>query len=267
MDGAAIVTRDDADRYATAHSPWGLMFDRALTQDMHIYTTFSDGQNTIEDYVAEAERIGLTEIAFADHVRADSKWVPDYVAAVERCREQTSVVLHCAVEAKILDIYGRLDLPRKLTGIDAVYVVSHQAPSPDGPMNPRSTRERIEAGNLDPQTILDWMVTGTAAALHRHEQVVIAHLFSALPSLGLTEGDVDPELIDSLASAAADSGARIVVDERWRCPTTRTLRPFSRRGVPLLAGTGSRNRETIGRYDYCAGVVHKLPEPDLTTVG
>jgi putative hydrolase len=243
------------------------MVARALAQDMHVYTTFSDGQNTIEDNVAEAERIGLTEIVFADHVRADSKWVPAYVAAVEKCREKTSVVLRCAVEAKILDIFGRLDLPRELKGVDAVYVVGHQAPSPDGPMNPRSTRERIQAGRLDPQLILQWMVAGTAAAVHHHEQVVIAHLFSALPSLGLLERDVAPELIDSLAIAAAESNARIVVDERWRCPTARTLRPFSRRGVPLLIGTGSRNRETIGRYDYCAGVVRELPEPDVPRTG
>jgi putative hydrolase len=240
------------------------MAARALTRDMHVYSTFSDGQNTIEDNVAEAERIGLTEIVFADHVRADSGWIPAYVAEVEKCREKTSVVLQCAVEAKILDIYGRLDLPRNLKGVDAVYVVGHQAPSPDGPMNPRSTRERIQAGELNPQTILQWMVAGTAAALNHHEHVVIAHLFSALPSLGLLERDVAPELIDSLANAAAESGAQVVVDERWRCPTGRTLRPFSQRGVPLLTGTGSRKRETIGRYDFCAGVVRELPEPDLT---
>jgi putative hydrolase len=243
------------------------MVERVLTQDMHVYSTYSDGQNTIEEIVAEAERIGLSEVVFADHVRSDSGWVPDYVAAVDECREQTSVVVRCAVEAKILDIYGRLDLPRKLVGVEAVYVVGHQAPSPDGPMNPRSTRERIQAGELDPQTILQWMVAGTAAALHHHEHVVIAHLFSALPSLGLEEGDVAPELIDSLAIAAAESDAQIVVDERWRCPEARTLRPFSQRGVPLLTGTGSQTRETIGRYDYCAGVVRELPEPDLSRAG
>ena len=255
----------DADRYAAAHPVGGLMREGALTQDMHVYSTFSEGKNTIEETVAEAERMGLTELAFADHVRSDSKWVPDYVAAVRRCGEQTSVVLRCAVETKILDVYGRLDLPRKLAGVDAVYVVGHQAPSPDGPMNPRSTRERIEAGELDPRMILSWMIAGTAAALHRGKNVVIAHPFSALPSLGLEEGDVPPELIDSLAFAAAKSDARILVDERRRCPTARTLQPFLRHGVPVLIGTGSRYRETIGDYDFCVGVVDQMPEPDLAT--
>ncbi len=243
------------------------MAEPVLTQDMHVYSTFSDGRNTIEEIVAEAKRIGLTEVGFADHVRADSKWVPAYVAAIRKSREQTSIVLHCAVEAKILDIYGCLDLPREMMGVEAVYAVGHQAPSPDGPMNPRSTRERIEAGELDPQMILRWMVDGTAAALHRHEHVAIGHLFSALPALGLGEGDVPPELVESLAIAAAESGARIVVDERWGCPTAHTLRPFLRHGVPLLVGSGSKDRETVGRYDYCAGVVRKLHEPELAKAG
>ncbi len=234
------------------------MAEPILTQDMHTYSTFSAGKNTIEENIAEAERIGLAELVCVDHVRRDTGWIPTYVAAVRASKKRTPIVLQCAVEAKILDIYGCLDLPVELDGIDAVYAASQQAPSPDGPMNPRSTRERIEAGELDPQMVLRWIVSGTAAALRRHEHLVIAHLFSVLPELGLEEGDVSPELIDSLAVAAAESDARIVVDERWKCPTARTLRPFLRHGVPLLLGSGSHESETVGRYDYCADVLREL---------
>jgi putative hydrolase len=111
------------------------------------------------------------------------------------------------------------------------------------------------------------MLTGTTAALHCHENVVIAHLFSALPTLGLSEGDAPAEMVDSLAIAAAESNAGILVDERWRCPAVRTLRPFLRHGVPVLLGTGSKSRETIGRYDFCADLIHEMPEPDLATAG
>jgi putative hydrolase len=234
------------------------MTEPALTQDMHVHSTFSGGANTIEENVAEAERIGLTELACVEHVRGDTRWIPAYVAAVSDSRKRTPVVLRCAVETKVLDIYGCLDLPDELNGVDAVYAASHQAPSPDGPMNPRSTRERIEAGELDPQMVLRWIVGGTVAALRHHEHLVIAHLFSVLPVLGLDERDVSPDLIDSLAIAAAESDARIVVDEHRRCPTARTLRAFLRHGVPLLLGSDSDGSETVGRYDYCAGVLREL---------
>jgi len=233
---------------------------------MHVHSTFSGGANTIEENVAEAERIGLTELACVERVRGDTRWIPAYVAAVGDSRKRTSIVLRCAVEAKILDIYGCLDLPADLDGIDAVYAASHQAPSPDGPMNPRSTRERIEAGELDPQMVLRWAVSGTVAAVSHHEHLVIAHLFSVLPKLGLEEGEISSDLIDSLAIAAAESDARIVVDEHWRCPAPRTLRPFLRRGVPLLLGSGSHDRETVGRYDYCAAVLRELQPRPLAPV-
>jgi putative hydrolase len=234
------------------------MTEPALTQDMQVHSTFSGGANTIEQNVAQAELIGLTELACVEHVREDTKWVPAYVAAIRDSRKRTPIVLRCAVEAKILDIYGCLDLPAELDGIDAVYAASHQAPSPDGPMNPRSTRERIEVGELDPQMVLRWIVSGTVAAIRQHEHLVIAHLFSVLPELGLDERDVSPNLIDSLAIAAAESNARILVDEHSRCPAVRTLRPFLRHGVPLLLGSGSYDSETVGRYDYCAGILREL---------
>jgi putative hydrolase len=234
------------------------MAELALTWDMHVHSTFSGGANTIEENVAEAERIGLTELACVEQVRGDTRWIPAYVAAIRDSRKRTPIVLRCAVEAKILDTYGCLDLPVELDGIDAVYAASDQAPSPDGPMNPRSTRERIEEGELDPQMVLRWIVSGTAAAVSHQEHLVIAHLFSVLPKLGLEEGEVSLDLVDSLAAAAAESDARIVVDEHWRCPAVRTLRPFLRHGVPLLLGSGSHDSETVGRYDYCAAVLREL---------
>jgi putative hydrolase len=242
------------------------MAEAVLTQDTHVSSTFSGGRNTIAENIAVAERIGLTELACVEQVRADTRWIPAYVAAVREGREQTAIVLHCAVEAKILDAYGCLDLPPALEGIDAVYVASHHAPSPDGPMNPRSTRERLDEGELDPRMVLRWMVDGTAAALHRHEHIVIAHLFSVLAELGLEEGDVPLDLVDALARAAAEADARIEVNEHWRCPTVRTLRPFLRHGVPLLLSSGSKGGDAIGRYDYCADVGRELREPEWERV-
>jgi putative hydrolase len=240
------------------------MSDPDLAQDMHVHSTFSDGKNTIAENVAEAERVGLIEMTCVDHVRFDTAWVPEFVAAVREAGARTAIDLHCAVEAKILDTKGALDLPPGLEGIDAVYAADHQVPSLEGPLNPRTVRDEIESGALDPQAVLGWIVEATAAAVRRRGDVVIAHLFSVLPKIGLAEEDVPRSLIESLAQAAAGSGARIEVDERWKCPSAETLRPFRRRGVPLLLSTDSHRRETIGRFDYCASVVRDLRAPGLT---
>ncbi len=93
------------------------MTEPALTRDMHVHSTFSDGENTIEENVAEADRIGLTELACVEHVRGDTKWIPAYVAAIRDSRKRTPIVLGCAVEAKILDIYGSLTFPPNWLGL------------------------------------------------------------------------------------------------------------------------------------------------------
>jgi putative hydrolase len=235
-----------------------IALNRPLLQDMHVHSTFSDGANTLAENVAEAERLGLWEMTCVDHVRGDTDWVPSFVAAVRVLGRRTPVRLQCAVEAKLLDTEGRLDLPENLAGIDAIYAADHQVPMPDGPHAPDEIKRLMNARELDPRVVITSIVTATALALRRPEQIVIAHLFSVLPKIGLSEDDVPEPLIGALAEVAARNGAWIEISERWRCPGARTLRPFVEAGVPVLLSTDSHCAETIGRYDYCAAVADEL---------
>jgi putative hydrolase len=235
-----------------------IALNRTLLQDMHVHSTFSDGANTLAENVAEAERLGLWELTCVDHVRRDTDWVPSFVTAVQDQRHRTPVNLRCAVEAKLLDTDGHLDLPENITGIDAIYVADHQVPMPDGPHSPEEIRGLMHAGELDPRVVITSIVTATALALRRPEQTVIAHLFSVLPKIGLSEDNVPEQLIEALAEVAACNGAWIEISERWRCPGARTLRPFVEAGVPVLLSTDSHGAETIGRYDYCIAVMDEL---------
>jgi putative hydrolase len=97
--------------------------------------------------------------------------------------------------------------------------------------------------------------------------VVIAHLFSVLPKLGLSESDVPEELLDQLAAITARSDAKIEISERWSCPSARTLRPFLDHGVPIVLSTDSHRRETIGRYSYCTGVLAELAVAESPAAG
>jgi putative hydrolase len=230
-----------------------------LRQDTHVHSTFSDGAGTLAENIAEAERIGLLALTCVDHVRRDTDWVPDYVAAVRAARAHTKVVLRCAVEAKLLDITGALDAPADLDGVDDIYVADHQVPLADGPHNPRQIKALIEAGELDAQAMIEAIVTSTAAALgSRPQPMVIAHLFSILPKIGVAEDAVPEALLELLALAAARTGSSVEISERWSCPGARTLRPFMRQGVPIILSTDSHRCDTIGRYDYCARVLAEL---------
>jgi putative hydrolase len=232
-----------------------------LRQDMHVHSTFSDGRDAIEDNVARAEALGLTELGCVDHVRVSTDWLPGYVAAVRHVRGTTDVRLTCSIEAKLLDTTGALDLPPDIDGVEAIFAADHQVPLDDGPNHPRDVRERLERGELTAQEVLEAIVTSTARSLDRPEPVVIAHFFSVLPKIGLDEADVPEDLLRHLASETARTGQTIEISERWRCPNARTLRPFVDSGVPIVVSTDSHRSDTIGQYDYCTAVVAELGLP------
>lgn len=230
-----------------------------VPQDMQVHSTFSDGADTVADNVAEAEAIGLTEMTCVDHVRASTDWLASYVAEVERVRETTPVRLVCGIEAKLLDTTGRLDMPAsRPDGVEVIYAADHQVSLDDGPNHPDSVRDRIASGELDGQDVVRQIVTATRACLDRPEPVVIAHFFSILPKIGVAQDDVPLDLLEWLADETARTGQRIEVNERYRSPNARTLRPFVERGVPILVSTDSHRRGTIGRYDHCLGVLREL---------
>jgi putative hydrolase len=230
-----------------------------VRQDMQVHSTFSDGADTVAANVAAAEAIGLVEMTCVDHVRVDTDWLPEYVAEVTRVRPTTDVRLTIGIEAKLLDTTGRLDMPEELPdGIEVIYAADHQVAMPGGVQHPDAVRDALAAGDLSPAEVFSALITSTRECLDDPRPIVIAHFLSILPKLGLDQADAPLDEIDALAAETARTGQRIEVNERYRTPSARTLRPFIDRGVPLLVSTDSHRADTIGRYDHCRAVLAEL---------
>jgi putative hydrolase len=230
----------------------------SLDQDMHVHSTYSDGASSVAENVVAAERIGLAALSCVDHVRRDTDWAPAFAEEVRAVSSGTEIEVHSGLEAKILDTSGELDLPADTGDVDRIYAADHRVPLEDGPADPAAVKLAIESGEMEAAEVIDSIVRATAAAASRYPNLVIAHLFSVLPKIGVDESSVPEESLARLAAAAAEAGALIEIDERWRCPSARTLGAFHRAGVPILLSTDSHSPETIGRYDYCLGVIEEL---------
>ncbi|MGW5866727.1 PHP domain-containing protein [Streptomyces sp. NPDC055239] len=224
-----------------------------LRADHHTHTDHSDGRDPLERMITAAEHRGLTTLYVTDHVRADTTYLPGYVAAVRAARGRTPLDIVCGVEAKIMDSSGRLDLPADLRGIEHIAIADHRYPLPDGPAHPGEVRTALRDGRLDRRRAIDLLIEATVRAVSAVPEGVgahLAHLFSVLPKAGLDEAELPEELITRVADACLATHTAVELNEKWRCPAPRTAAILYRAGVRLVAGSDAHRHEAIGAWSY-----------------
>jgi putative hydrolase len=224
-----------------------------LREDVHVHSTYSDGKHSVEENILQAERRGLSLLVCVDHVRADTPWVAEFTAHVGMLQRVTDMRLRSGLETKLLSSDGRLDLPKDYALADRLYVADHQLPLGSQCLSPASVRIQMAERTLHPDDIVEALISATIAAVKAYPRVVLAHLFSYLPKVGLSEQDVSEPQLARLA--AVMRGVEVEVSERWRCPSKRVVRALAAGGATILASTDSHSAKTIGQYTYVREVL------------
>ncbi len=225
-----------------------------LDEDLHVHSAFSDGRSSVEENIAAAWERGLWRLGCVDHVRRDTPWVPEFVAEVRRLEREAGMRLVAGVEAKLLDTKGSLDVPEGLRGVDRVYVADHRFPFEDTSLHPDEMRELLEQDRVSPSRAIAGLLRAYRGSLLQGHRVVLAHAFSVLPKVGLSEAELPAGELWRLAKAMRRVGAWLEVDERWRCPSRRVLSLFATAGVVLVSSSDSHTSAGVGRYEYVAEV-------------
>src|SRR4051794_35391664 len=135
------------------------MLDR--TVDTHVHTAFSAGRDSVSVLVAAAERLGLTELTFADEAGPETVWLPSYLATIQRAQQRTDVALRAGVEVEAIGTDGWLAFPSDLSGLDVVSVAVGALPMPSGLAGPETVKALIEAGAPTPAPGVGVVVAGT----------------------------------------------------------------------------------------------------------
>lgn len=85
-----------------------------LCVDMHMHSTYTDGEGSIERIIKVAEQRGLKKIAFTDHVRKQSTYVDTYFDHIDQLASQSTVELYKGVEAKVDNFNGEVDVSNEV---------------------------------------------------------------------------------------------------------------------------------------------------------
>lgn len=233
----------------------------ALLGDHHVHSTFSDDAvSTLAENVAAAASVGLTTLRLVDHVRRSTSWVPEYLAAVRALDVPDGLTVLTGVEAKILDASGELDIPALPAGIDRILIADHQFPGTQGPLGPTAVRERLAAG-WSADDALDQLVSALIGTMRRHPGNQLAHCFSILPKIGLSEADLGAERTAAWAKTAAETDTLVEVNEKWGCPGIPQVRALRAAGAQVVASTDSHHADEVGRYSRVADLLDGTEEP------
>ena len=84
-------------------------------EDYHIHCNYNDHSSpdlTVSNIVKYAENIDLRVIAFAEHVRKTSDWIPRHLDEIRRISSNRIIEIIVGFEAKIL-IDGSIDCPER----------------------------------------------------------------------------------------------------------------------------------------------------------
>jgi putative hydrolase len=230
------------------------------TADWHTHSCLTDGADEPERMARAAAVSGLTTWGLSDHVRSDSTWVPEYIQRVRQLHVE-DLIVRCGVEAKIMDVRGRLDLPNGLAGLDYVLIADHQFPGAGGPISPHEIRVGLANGDLEASAVIEQLVDATlAAAMACPFPPILAHLFSLLPKCGLSEDDISADALGRLVTGSQGIGVRVEVNEKWRCPSPRVLRRLVEAEVELTAGSDAHRYQDIGMHSYLDEVLMPVQE-------
>ncbi|MDQ5870019.1 MAG: PHP domain-containing protein [Thermoproteota archaeon] len=90
-----------------------------LKEDYHVHTNFNDhspSNLSVANIIKCGEEKGLISIAFTEHVRKSSTWIPKYLKEIDKAKSsRTAISMISGFEAKILDS-DTLDFPEEYAG-------------------------------------------------------------------------------------------------------------------------------------------------------
>jgi HisJ family histidinol phosphate phosphatase len=210
--------------------------------DYHLHSTFSDGKNTPEDYVASAIKTNLEEIALTEHVWRTSNWIQRFIDHLKDLRQRYNYPILAGVEAKAINLEGEIDLDKQwMSQLDIIMGVIHRLPSKnDYVLYDRSQFKPEKAALIETEASINMIKRG--------EIHVMGH-----PTLDYYRfyGKKHPfplEYIQEIIRMAKKYNIALEIAGKW-CNDSRLLETAFQEGALISFGSGAHSSQDVGKIN------------------
>lgn len=197
-------------------------------EDYHLHCNYNDHSSpdlTVSNVVKYAENIGLRVIAFAEHVRKTSDWIPRYLDEIRHNSSKRIIKIIAGFEAKIL-IDGSIDCPERYA--DKYFLVaSFHTKYHDKQVWLQALEKAIENPNVD----------------------VIGHI-APEPSFC-----VEPNEIERLANLIVQHNKTVELNAQYHRPPRQWIEIFRKNSVRFHLGSDAHSLEEVGRFDKISDLI------------
>jgi len=202
-----------------------------ILEDYHVHSNYNDHSAldlTVKNALDRAAEIGLKTLAFTEHVRRSSSWVPQYIQEIQNLRESSKINVIIGFEAKILPD-GSIDCLEEYSRTHLTIASFHNA---------YSDKKK-------------WMNALIKAIENPHVNI-IGHL-APEPSF-----ELDSREIDFIASRIVRHEKIVEINAKYHRPPKDWILAFRNKGVRFHLGSDAHSVSEIGRFEKVSDLIHLL---------
>jgi putative hydrolase len=196
-------------------------------EDYHIHCNYNDHSSpdlTISNVVKYAENIGLVVIAFTEHVRKISDWIPKYLKEIEDISTDRVKII-AGFEAKIL-IDGSIDCPEKYADKHFL-IASFHTKYHNKQVWLQALERAIENPNVD----------------------VIGHIAPEPPFT------LEPNEVEQLAKMIVHNNKTVELNAKYHRPPKEWIQIFRKNNVHFHLGSDAHSLDEIGRFENISDLI------------
>jgi histidinol phosphatase-like PHP family hydrolase len=225
------------------------------SQDLHVHTTFSDGDLPLEEVVSLAAGRGV-QVGIADHVsfRTPDRMISSLEAVQRYLQALEAAPVLVAGEFCWCDrMYAELP-PEVLSRFDYRIGSNHGFALPDGTWASPWWKTLPGVWADRPEEVMEIMIHNLCDMVRTMDVQIAAHLTLTPPALLSLEADPlawwTPAREDRIVEALAETGVALEISSRYRLPHDRLLRKAKQAGARFSLGSDAHHRGQVGNLDW-----------------